>query len=228
MIDLSGSPQIEKQIIDYLATNYPVNLRRTPILLSGNTEITFIERQTYTIRQRARDPIEANDGTICWAGQWANLVSQIKPKSGEMKEYKLPENAMPHTVTTDGMGKLDPKTGDVSEFKMPDDKVKDPHSTIFDRKGMFWFTLQHSNMIGRLNSINSEIKEWPSPSGRKSHPCALVVVDNIVWYNESGMWPDTLIRFDPSNKIFQSWAFLLATYMRALFGICAKPVTVHY
>jgi virginiamycin B lyase len=31
-------------------------------------------------------------------------------------------------------------------------------------------------------------------------------VDGIVWYNESGMRPDALVRFDPKTETFQSWA----------------------
>jgi virginiamycin B lyase len=31
------------------------------------------------------------------------------------------------------------------------------------------------------------------------------VVDGIVWYNESGMRPDMLVRFDPRGESFQSW-----------------------
>ena len=30
-------------------------------------------------------------------------------------------------------------------------------------------------------------------------------MDGIVWYNESGMRPDTLVRFDPRTETFQSW-----------------------
>ena len=51
----------------------------------------------------------------------------------------------------------------------------------------------------------SEFKEWPSPSGPRSHPYAIAVVDGIVWYNESGQRPDALVRFDPRTETFQSW-----------------------
>jgi len=30
-------------------------------------------------------------------------------------------------------------------------------------------------------------------------------VDDVVWYNESGMRPDALVRFDPATEQFQSW-----------------------
>ncbi len=305
MIDLTAQPDVEQNIFGYLAANYPPNSSRTPTLVSGDKKVTFTEWQTPTLGQRSRDPIEAHDGTIWWAGQHKNLIGQIDPESGLMTEYQLPESSMPHTVTTDQMGniwytgnkngsvgKLDIKTKKITEFKMPDEKAKDPHSAIFDHDGILWFTLQHSNMIGRLDPasgdiklvtmnaprskpygikidaegtpwvacngrnclvkvnpnsmeltdimlpneatkvrrldiasngmiwyVNSsqgkigrynpktgEIKEWPSPSGNKSHPYAIAVIDNIVWYNESGMRPDPLVRFDPSTEKFQSWA----------------------
>ena len=34
----------------------------------------------------------------------------------------------------------------------------------------------------------------------------IAVVDGVVWYNESGMRPDPLVRFDPKTETFQSWA----------------------
>ena len=305
MINLSAQPDAEQDIFSYLAANYPPNTLRASTLISGETKISFTQWQTPTLGQRSRDTIEADDGTIWWAGQRANLIGQINPKSGEMTEYLLPDSAMPHSVTTDkagniwytgnkngSVGKLDISTKAITEYKMPDEQAKDPHTAIFDNNGILWFTLQHSNMIGRLNPTtgdiklvtmnsprskpygikidkngnpwvacngrnclvkvdpktmaltdiilpneatrvrrldiasngmilyvnsskgrlgrynpnNGKIKEWPSPSGSKSHPYAIAVIDNIVWYNESGMRPDALVRFDPINERFQSWA----------------------
>ena len=60
--------------------------------------------------------------------------------------------------------------------------------------------------IGRLDPKTGQTKEWTSPSGTGSQPYALAVVDDIVWYNESGMRPDALVRFDPKTEKFQSWA----------------------
>jgi virginiamycin B lyase len=60
--------------------------------------------------------------------------------------------------------------------------------------------------LGRLNPKTGEVKEWPSPSGPNTHPYAIEVVDDIIWYNESGKRPDALVRFDPKTEEFQSWA----------------------
>ncbi len=303
MIDLNGNPN-QASILDYLAKQFPPNTRRQPQLISGNAQIEFKEWVVPTLGQRSRDPVQAENGLIWWAGQWGNLVGSINPKTGAMKEYPLPANAMPHSVTlgpsggvwytgnkNGTVGKLNPETGDITVYPMPDQNAKDPHTAVFDDQGIMWFTLQHSNKIGRLNpkigeiklvdmprsgsrpygikidangqpwvacngnnclvQVNPEtmaltehllpdeatkvrridfssdgmlwyvnsslgrlgrfdpktkhVKEWPSPSGPKSHPYAIVVVDDIIWYNESGMRPDALVRFDPQHETFQSW-----------------------
>lgn len=305
MIDLSGSTERRDEIIGYLARHFPPNTRRQPMLVSGDTSVTFKEWVVPTLGQRSRDPVQATDGTIWWAGQWGNLIGRIDPLTGEFEEYLLPPRSMPHSVTVDHagnvwytgnknatIGKLDPHTGKTTVYKMPDAAATDPHTAIFDAQGILWFTLQHSNMVGRLdpvsgdiklvtmntrgsrpygikidaqgvpwvacngsnclvkidpetmqptevelpnaettvrrldisgdgtiwyvnssqgrlgryNPTSGEIREWPSPNGSKSHPYAIAVVNDIVWYNESGMRPDTLVRFDPATEKFQSWA----------------------
>lgn len=171
MIDLSASPEEHRQIVGYLATHFPPNSRRTPKLLPGSARIAFQEWTVPTLGQRPRDPIEAPDGSIWWAGQWGNLIGRIDPETGAIQEYPLPDRSMPHTVTLDRagnvwftgnkngtMGKLDPATGEITVYKMPDPAARDPHSAIFDDKGILWFTLQHSNMIGRLDPASGDVK----------------------------------------------------------------------
>lgn len=305
MIDLSANPKSQETILSYLAKHYPPNTKRASTLIAGEFEIEFKQWQVPTLGQRSRDPVEAADGSIWWVGQWGNLMGRINPVTGEMKEYPLPENAMPHSVTFDeagnawytgnkngSVGKLDPATGEITVYKMPDPAARDPHTAVFDKNGILWFTLQQSNMVGRLDPktgdiklvtmktersrpygikvdaegalwvacngsnclvrvdpqtmelteyklpipkttvrrldiasdgmiwyVNSSqgrlgrfnpkdgtVKEWPSPSGPKSHPYALAVIDDIVWYNEAGVRPDPLVRFDPASETFQSWA----------------------
>lgn len=304
MIDLSTAPDIQRDILNYLAANYPPNDTRASVQVFGDKEIEFTEWQVPTLGQRSRDPAEAPDGAIWWVGQTGNIMGRLDPVTGAMKEYPLPDMAMPHSVTIDTMGNawytgnkngtigmLDPKTGEITEYKMPDPNAKDPHTAVFDQHGILWFTLQQSNMIGRLDPATGDIKlvtaptarsrpygikvaadgslwvacngsnclinvdpdtmeltehklpipattvrrldiasdgmiwyvnssqgrlgrfdpttntakEWPSPSGPKSHPYGLVVVDDIVLYNESGVRPDMLVRFDPVTETFQSW-----------------------
>lgn len=302
MINIAGTPA-EDQISRYLATHFTPHTDRSPNLISGPVRISMREWKMPQLGQRSRDPVEAPDGSIWYCGQYGNIVGRIKPDTGEVWEYSLPEKALPHSVTPDRdgniwytgngngtIGKLDPKSGMITEFKMPDPAAKDPHTAEFDSKGRLYFTLQQSNMIGRLIPATGEIKlvrverknarpygikvasdgslwvscngsncllkidpetlaikqyglpegttvrrldiaadgviwyvnsglgrlgrldptsgqykEWDSPSGPRSHPYAIVVVDGVVWYNESARRPDALVRFDPKTEKFQSW-----------------------
>jgi virginiamycin B lyase len=210
MIDLSASPAEQDAIAQYLATHFPPNTKRAPKAVDGDAQIAFTEWQVPTLGQRARDPVEADDGTIWWAGQWANLVGRIDPATSAMKEYPLPPNAMPHTVTLDeagnvwytgnkngSVGRLDPKTGAVTEFKMPDPAAKDPHTAVFDRAGTLWFTLQLSNMIGRLNPATGEIKlvTMKRPDAR---PYGIKIdADGVPWVACNGS--NCLVRVDPNS-----------------------------
>jgi virginiamycin B lyase len=54
MIDLSGSPDEQERILDYLAQHFPPNDRRAPTLVPGNAEIAFKEWVVPTLGQRAR------------------------------------------------------------------------------------------------------------------------------------------------------------------------------
>jgi len=208
MIDLSGSPEDRRAILDYLAVHFPPNERRAPTLVPGDVAIEFREWVAPTLGQRSRDPVEAGDGSIWWAGQWGNLLGRIDPATGEMREYPLPANAMPHTVTIDRsggvwytgnrngtVGRLDPETGEIAVFEMPDPAARDPHTAVFDQDGVLWFTLQQSNMVGRLDPASGEIRlaTMKTPGAR---PYGIKIdADGMPWVACNGS--NCLVKVDP-------------------------------
>jgi virginiamycin B lyase len=210
MIDLSGNPEGQATMAQYLATHFPPNNKRAAKLVPGAEQISFKEWVTPTLGQRSRDPVQAEDGTIWWVGQWGNLLGRINPATGEMKEYPLPANAMPHTVTIDAKGNawytgnkngtvgyLDPKTGKITEFKMPDPKARDPHTLVFDAKGIAWFTLQQSNMVGRLDPATGDIKLVTVPTpGSKPYGIKIDAEGNP-WFSCNGA--PCLYKVDPAT-----------------------------
>ncbi len=210
MIDLSDAPEQHAAIIDYLAANFPPNSKRQPVIVNGPASISFQEWQTPTLGQRTRDPIQAPDGTIWWAGQFGNLVGRLDPASGAMQEYDLPEGAYPHSVTLDPagnvwytgnkngtMGKLDPATGEITVYPMPDPDAKDPHTAIFDKSGILWFTLQHSNMIGRLDPATGDIRLVTAPTA-KSKPYGIKIdAGGNPWVACNGS--NCLLKVDPAT-----------------------------
>jgi virginiamycin B lyase len=210
MIDLSGDPQMRDELAGYLATHFPPSGNRAATLVPGDHEVTFREWQVPTLGQRSRDPVEAADGTIWWAGQWGNLIGRIDPDSGEMTEYPLPANAMPHTVTVDAegkvwytgnkngsMGRFDPETEEITVYEMPDPAARDPHSAIFDAEGILWFTLQQSNMIGRLDPASGEVKLVTPPTAG-SRPYGIKLdAEGTPWVACNGS--NCLLRVDPAT-----------------------------
>ena len=210
MVDFADMPKERSEIARYLAANMPPNTTRAPRLVPGELKIGFTEWTVPTLGQRARDPVEAPDGTIWWAGQWGNLIGRIDPTTGEMKEYPLPADAMPHSVTIDdagmvwytgnqngSIGKFDPATGEITVYPMPDPAARDPHTAVFDADGILWFTLQRSNMVGRLDPATGEVRLATAPTGRARPYGIKIDADGVPWVACNGS--NCLLKVDPAT-----------------------------
>ena len=199
MVHLEGQPQLDT-IVDYLATHFPPTGERVPTLVDGPVSVAFENWKVPTLGQMARDPVEAPDGMIWWVGQYAagNLVGRLNPETGEMKEYPLPANSLPHSVTPDAEGniwvsgngngtimKLDPATEEITVYPMPDPTARDPHTMMFDSEGIMWFSSQFGNMVGRLDpsADDGDIQLMTMPV-ENSRPYALKFApDGDLWVN---------------------------------------------
>src|SRR3546814_5975940 len=106
MIDLSGNPELREEITGYLAAHFPPNQRKAARPVSGPAQIAFKEWQVPSLGQPSRDPVEAADGTICWAGPWGNLIGQIDPPTAPMTEHHLTQGDKPHPSPHDAPGNL--------------------------------------------------------------------------------------------------------------------------
>tara|TARA_R110000744_G_scaffold4873_2_gene17331 strand:+ start:1907 stop:3181 length:1275 start_codon:yes stop_codon:yes gene_type:complete len=169
----------------------------------------------------AKDPHTAifdSQGAMWFTLQHSNMVGRLIPQTGDIKLVTLPtKNSRPYGITLDTNGnpwvacngsncliKVNSKTMQLHEYKLPD-----PATTVrrldFASDGMLWYVNSSQGRLGRFDPVSGIAKEWPSPSGPESHPYAIAVVDNVIWYNESGMRPDTLVRFEPNTETFQSW-----------------------
>ncbi|MCC5988293.1 MAG: hypothetical protein JJT95_11470 [Pararhodobacter sp.] len=210
MIDLSGDPAMQSEIIDYLAEHFPPGDNRAATPADGPLSIHFEEWKVPTLGQRSRDPVEAPDGSIWWVGQWLDILGRLDPETGAMEEFDLPAGARPHSVNIgpDGaawytgnrnatMGRFDPQTGEITEFPMPDEDARDPHTAEFAADGILWFSLQQSNMIGRLDPESGDVRLVTSPRER-SRPYGLKIAeDGTVWVSCNGA--NCLLRIDPDT-----------------------------
>ncbi len=170
-------------------------------------------------KTEARDPHSAvfhANGKLYFTSQGAAMLGRLDPATGELDEINVEprpygiKTASNGTVWvafngTNKLGAMDPDTMEIRYYEVPDERTRIRRLDL-DSNGMVWFVNSTMGKIGRLNPATGEITQWDSPSGPSSHPYALEVIDDKIWYNESGMRPDALVRFDPVEETFQSWA----------------------
>lgn len=171
----------------------------------------------------ARDPHTpyfADDGQLFFTLQRSNMVGRLNPDTGDIRLITLPtSNVRPYGIKQDstgmiwvaynghnGIARVNPDDMSVTEFINPQAEGSHFRRLAITSDDMIWYVDSGRGYLGRLNPATGEFKEWPSPSGPTSHPYAIEVVDDVIWYNESGMRPDALVRFDPETETFQSWA----------------------
>lgn len=171
--------------------------------------------------EAARDPHTAEfdaEGILWFSLQRSNMIGRLDPETGDVKLVTSPrENSRPYGVkiAEDGtiwvacngancLLSVDPGTMQVTEVTLPEEGTKVRRLDI-DDAGIIWWVNSGLGRLGRYDPETGDITEWDSPSGPTSHPYAIAVFDGAIWYNESGVRPDMLVRFEPASESFQSW-----------------------
>lgn len=193
------------------------------IWYTGNSNATIgrLDPDTGMITEydtEAGDPHTAvfhPNGHLYFTAQHAGMLGRLDPETGELNE--IDTRSRPYGIQvadngtlwvayngTNAIGAMDPDTMEIEYYTVPDESSRIRRLGL-SSDGMVWYVNSTRGRIGRLNPDNGEIREWDSPSGPDSHPYALAVIDDVIWYNESGMRPDALVRFDPETERFQSW-----------------------
>lgn len=189
---------------------------------NSNASIGKLDPNTGLVEEfktQARDPHSAvfhPNGNLYFTAQGAAKLGRLNPATGEVDEIDTEPRPYGIKVSGDGtvwvayngtnkIGALDPDSLEVRYYEIPDERTRVRRLDI-DSKGIVWFVNSTLGRLGRLDPQTGDIRQWDSPSGSSSHPYALAVVEDVVWYNESGMRPDALVRFSPETESFQSWA----------------------
>ncbi len=167
----------------------------------------------------AKDPHTAvfhDNGKLYFTAQHSGVLGRLDPATGALTEIstrarpygiKVGRNGMLYVAYngTNAIAEVHPDTLAIRYFEIPDPRSRIRRLDIASN-GSIWFVNSSLGKIGNLDAKTGIVKEWDSPSGPSSHPYAIAVIDDVIWYNESGMRPDTLVRFDPTSERFQSWA----------------------
>ena len=176
----------------------------------------------YPLDPEARDPhtpIFDQKGTLWFTVQGADMVGRLIPETGEVKTETVPTpKANPYgmVVTTKGVpyfvefgankiASIDPETMAIHEYLLPDENAR-PRRVAITSDDVLYYSDYGRGYLGRFDTKTGKMTgEWPSPGGPKSRPYAMTIMDGVVWYSESGVRPNTLVRFDPKTEKFQTW-----------------------
>jgi virginiamycin B lyase len=201
---------------------------------NGNGTVGRLDPRTgesKVYQTRARDPhtpLVHPNGNLYFTAQGARMFGRLNPKTGELTEVPTP-GANPYGLRIDSKGTLwvafngpaldhpggqpvegamiasvNPETLEFKVYRLPDPKSQCRRLAI-DSHDVVWFVNSSQGRLGRLDPKTGAVKEWPTPSGAMSHPYAIDVLDDVIWFNESSRRPDVLVRFDPQTETFQSF-----------------------
>ncbi len=188
------------------------------------------------------------DGNIWFTAISGGHVGKLNPKNGEIAEYRPADGTEidPHTPVfdqngvlwftnqeTNYIGRLDPKTGKMTLSKSPTPHAV-PYGIVILPNNTPFFCEFGTNKLASIDPSTMKIKllkEWLSPGGSESEPYGIAITsDGQVWYSESGVKPNTLVRFDPKSESFSAKAIpsgggvvrnMVATPDRRLYLACS-------
>jgi virginiamycin B lyase len=167
---------------------------------------------------KAEDPHTAvfdTHGTMWFTVQVGNMVGRLDPHSGKVDLREVPTpSARPYGIAVNGKGvpvfcefgtnkmaSINPQTMEITEYKLPE-RAR-PRRMAIDANDLVYFTDYEGGNLGRLDLATGTVKMWTSPGGSGSAPYGITITpDGMVWYSESGVKPNTLIRFDPKTTTF--------------------------
>jgi virginiamycin B lyase len=175
----------------------------------------------YKLPEGTRDPhtpIFDQKGILWFTAQGANRIGRLDPKTGDVKVVTSPtERSNPYGMVVNSKGvpfldlfgtnkiaSIDPNTMEIKEYPLPNEATR-PRRIGITSDDIIWYTDYSRGYLGRLDPATGSVTEWPSPSGPKSLPYGIAVYRDVIWYSESGVRPNTLVRFDPKTQKFQTW-----------------------
>jgi virginiamycin B lyase len=167
---------------------------------------------------RARDPhtpVFDQQGRLWFTVQDSNFVGRLDPKTGkfDLKEVPTPK-ALPYGMVISSKGvpwfcefgsnklaSVDPKTMTITEHDLPEGAR--PRRLAITKDDIIYYSDYARGYLGRYDTQSNKHEEWSSPGGPRSKPYGIAIrPDGAVWYSESGIEPNTLIRFDPKTHEF--------------------------
>ncbi|HKN34078.1 MAG TPA: hypothetical protein VJX16_12640 [Terriglobales bacterium] len=167
---------------------------------------------------RAKDPhtpVFDQSGILWFTLEESNFIGRLDPKTGEIKVKEVPTaQAVPYgiVVTSEGtpffcefgtnqLASVDPKSMAIREYQLPEGAR--PRRLTLATDNTIYYSDYARGYLGHFDPRTGKVQEWASPGGSGSRPYGITTTpDGMIWYSESGVQPNTLVRFDPKTKTF--------------------------
>jgi virginiamycin B lyase len=168
--------------------------------------------------QKANDPHSAVFdvfGILWFTVQSGNIVGKLDTGTGKIILKAVPtEDALPNGIQVNSknipvfcevgsnkIAAIRPENLDITEYTLPE--TARPRRLAIAADDTVYFTDSKGGNLGMLNMNTGGVTMYPSPGGPESNPDGIAITpDGIVWYSESGVRPNTIVRFDPSTDSF--------------------------
>jgi len=161
-------------------------------------------------------PVFDQHGMLWFTNEESSLIGRLDPRTGDMKLVATPTpHAVPYGIVitsqgtpifcefhTNKLASVDPQSMTIREYALPETGAR-PRRLAVAPDGTIYFSDFAQGKLGHFDPATGKAEEWPSPGGANSEPYGIAVTsDGMVWYMETGVKPNMLIRFDPKTKAF--------------------------
>lgn len=166
-------------------------------------------------------PVIDHNGDVWFTNEETNYIGRINPNTGKMTLAKVPtQHAVPYGIVilpnntplfcefgSNKLGTIDPSTMQIHEYTLPTSEAR-PRRLALAPDGTIYYTDFARGYLGHFDPARGAlIKEYSSPGGEGSEPYGIAITkDGEVWYSESGVHPNTLVKFDPKAESFSEKA----------------------
>ena len=164
-------------------------------------------------------PVFDHNGILWFTNEETNYIGRLDPKSGKITLVKVPTpHAVPYGIAilrnnvpifcefgSNKLATIEPSTMKIREYTLPAESAR-PRRIALAPDGTIFYTDYARGYLGHFDPASGKLlKEWESPGGTESEPYGIAITgDGVVWYSESGVKPNTLVRFDPKSESFSS------------------------
>jgi virginiamycin B lyase len=162
-------------------------------------------------------PVFDQQGILWFTTEQANLIGRLDPRNGEIKLKEVPTaHAIPYGIAvlpsgvpyfcefgSNKLASIDPKTMAITEYELA--KGARPRRLAVAPDATIYYTDFERGYLGHFDPTTKKQEEWKSPGGESAEPYGIAATrDGIIWYAETGVKPNRLVRFDPKTKSFSA------------------------